>query len=113
LTVASCASCGEPLADDDQFCSACGAVVNSLPVADGTRIACPACGSPNKDGTTFCIFCGATIGAGQVRKDPEVASRRKQRRILVLAILLTLLVVGACIACNLLALNLPAPVQFT
>lgn len=61
---ARCA-CGATVADDAQFCAACGRSVGG----DATR-PCPACGSALSADATFCARCGMRADARAVQAEP-------------------------------------------
>ena len=75
----ACCACGATVADDAQFCAACG---RSLGDADRP---CPACGSALPADATFCARCGmradartveasaAQVGPAELEQVPAVA----------------------------------------
>lgn len=77
-----CPSCGAPLKEDAQFCTACGAKVVSEPaemkapevvpepVVTAAPAVCPKCGAPRTGSDAFCTACGAPFEA----KAPEQPS---------------------------------------
>jgi class 3 adenylate cyclase/tetratricopeptide (TPR) repeat protein len=70
----NCPTCGEALADQDQFCTRCGAALVEC---------CPACGGENPPGATFCGVCGGRLEAAPIqdrraRGSPEPASMRSE-----------------------------------
>ena len=54
----NCPTCGEPLADQDQFCTRCGAALIAC---------CPACGGENLPGAVFCGRCGDRLEAAPIQ----------------------------------------------
>jgi class 3 adenylate cyclase/tetratricopeptide (TPR) repeat protein len=60
-----CAQCGASVADDDRFCSDCGA-----PVAAG----CPSCGEPVAPGKRFCRACGSPVSPATGTAPPAPAT---------------------------------------
>jgi class 3 adenylate cyclase/tetratricopeptide (TPR) repeat protein len=61
----NCPTCGETLADQDQFCTRCGAALIAR---------CLACGGDNLPGAVFCGFCGARLEAGPIQDQPSRGS---------------------------------------
>ena len=57
----NCPGCGEPLADQEPFCTRCGAQ---------SRVRCPACGRDNVAGTVLCTRCGGRLEAGVIQERP-------------------------------------------
>jgi class 3 adenylate cyclase/predicted ATPase len=70
----NCPTCGEPIADQDQFCTRCGAALIAR---------CPACGGDNLPGAAFCGVCGGRLEAapiqdGRSRGSTDPASVRSE-----------------------------------
>ena len=57
----NCPGCGEPLADQEPFCTRCGAQ---------SRVRCPACGRDNVAGAMLCTRCGGRLEAGVIQDRP-------------------------------------------
>jgi predicted ATPase/class 3 adenylate cyclase len=67
----NCPTCGEALADQDQFCTRCGAALIAR---------CPACGAENAPGAAFCGRCGGRLEAAAIQdRRSEGAGERGAR----------------------------------
>jgi len=64
--MATCA-CGQPIADDDRFCTGCG---NAIAVVAARPAACPQCGRQATEPASFCSGCGAPMACGPVFPTP-------------------------------------------
>jgi predicted amidophosphoribosyltransferase len=67
--MANCHKCGSPLKSNKQFCSRCGAKVETIAAAPqslpqpqaSAQVQCSKCGATVPAGKRFCTLCGATL----------------------------------------------------
>ncbi|MFR4477366.1 MAG: zinc-ribbon domain-containing protein [Ruminococcus callidus] len=70
-----CPNCGNPVPEENHFCTRCGHEMTDQPAAAepvpetpqpaAPERTCPNCGKPVPDGNRFCTSCGMKIGEGE------------------------------------------------
>lgn len=65
-----CVECGNAVANDDAFCSQCGAEI----IRDPQQRFCVACGFQLAPDDAYCMMCGREVGSLRKQPAPQMAS---------------------------------------